>query len=70
MTTLTWDRWGRGFWRSPCGRFDILEHRDGYTAIDWDLGKTFRTDFHEEAVGWCEGVLMGAVANFLMRNRK
>jgi hypothetical protein len=51
---ITWDRWGRGFWRSQCGRFDVFGHSQGWTAIDWDLGTTRVFATEKLAREWCE----------------
>jgi hypothetical protein len=51
---IVWTRWSRGFWRSPCGRFDLFRHSEGWTAIDWDLGRRYLHADKTEVKAWCE----------------
>lgn len=56
---MTWILVSRGFWRTPCGRFDKIlvnvDHgRNYYTVIDWELGQKVKTYSVEEADSWAK----------------
>jgi len=54
---LIWVAHGRCFWRTPCGRFDLIETegegRGYFCAIDWNTGVQIRAWARETCVEWC-----------------
>jgi hypothetical protein len=54
---LIWVEHGRRFWRTPCGRFDLIETegegRGYFCAIDWVAGERLRAWSRETCVEWC-----------------
>ncbi len=56
---MNWTKQSKGFWRSDCGRFDIIEcpgeavNWEYYRAFDWDLGKTYTGGSLKNAQAWC-----------------
>ncbi len=57
---MTWVEASRGFWRSACGRFDVVCVMAGgrllyAAAYDWEAGRRRKFAGAAEARAWCQG---------------